>query len=44
MHERIIEYINSHDGVEWCTMEQMVAEFKSGNFGGAEVKGGAVLA
>lgn len=43
MHERIIEYINSHEGVEWRTMEEMVAEFKSGNFGGAEVKGGAVV-
>lgn len=41
MHERIIEWINSHKGVEWCTMEQMVEEFKSGRFEGAEVKGGA---
>ncbi|KAF2095121.1 glucose 1-dehydrogenase [Rhizodiscina lignyota] len=41
MHERIIDWINSHEGVEWCTMEQMVAEFKSGKFQGAEVTGGA---
>lgn len=41
MHENIIEYINSHEGVEWVTMEQMVAEFKAGRFAGAEVKGGA---
>jgi hypothetical protein len=41
MHERLFEYINSHEGVEWVTMEQMVDEFKSGKFKGAEVKGGA---
>lgn len=35
MHERIIEYINSHEGVEWMTMEEMVAEFKEGKFQGA---------
>lgn len=40
MHENIIEYINSHDGVEWVTMEQMVAEFKSGRMQGAKVEGG----
>jgi hypothetical protein len=40
MHERIIEYINGHAGVEWCTMEQMVKEFKDGNLQGVEVKGG----
>ncbi|QDS71931.1 hypothetical protein FKW77_000683 [Venturia effusa] len=31
MHERIIEYINKHEGVEWVTMEQMCDEFKSKN-------------
>ncbi len=41
MHERIIEYINSHEGVEWVTFEQMVDEFKSGQLQGAEVTGGA---
>ncbi|BCS19650.1 polysaccharide deacetylase family protein [Aspergillus puulaauensis] len=40
MHENIIEYINSHEGVEWVTMEQMVDEFKSGKIPGAVVEGG----
>ncbi|THX44149.1 glycoside hydrolase/deacetylase, partial [Aureobasidium pullulans] len=31
MHERIIEFINSHEGVEWVTFEQMSDEFKSKN-------------
>ncbi|KAJ9646634.1 hypothetical protein H2199_002683 [Coniosporium tulheliwenetii] len=31
MHERIIEHINKHEGVEWVTMEQMCDEFKSKN-------------
>jgi hypothetical protein len=41
MHERLIEYINGHEGIEWCTMGQMVAEFKEGKIAGVEVKGGA---
>ena len=40
MHERIIEYINSHEGVEWMTMEEMVREFKAGRIEGATVSGG----
>ena len=40
MHERIIEWINGHEGVEWVTMETMVKEFKEGRISGAEVKGG----
>jgi peptidoglycan/xylan/chitin deacetylase (PgdA/CDA1 family) len=40
MHERIIEWINGHEGVEWMTMEEMVREFKEGSIGGVEVKGG----
>ena len=28
MHERLIEYINTHEGVEWVTMGEMVNEFK----------------
>lgn len=28
---RIIEYINTHDGVEWKTMEQICDDFKSKN-------------
>jgi len=40
MHENIIEHINSHEGVEWATMEQIVDEFKSGKISGASVEGG----
>ncbi|KAK9450782.1 uncharacterized protein V1518DRAFT_411694 [Limtongia smithiae] len=29
MHERLIEYINSHEGVEWVTMGEMAADFKA---------------
>jgi hypothetical protein len=29
MHERLIEHINKHEGVEWVTMGQIVDEFKS---------------
>ncbi|KAL3495662.1 hypothetical protein BJX62DRAFT_222564 [Aspergillus germanicus] len=31
MHERLIEHINKHEGVEWVTMEQMCDDFKSKN-------------
>jgi peptidoglycan/xylan/chitin deacetylase (PgdA/CDA1 family) len=31
MHERIIEHINKHEGVEWVTMEQMCDDFKKNN-------------
>ncbi|KAH6877945.1 glucose 1-dehydrogenase [Alternaria rosae] len=41
LHERLIEWINGHEGVEWVTMEQIVDEFKSGNLSGATVEGGA---
>ncbi|KAL2785030.1 hypothetical protein BJX66DRAFT_347782 [Aspergillus keveii] len=41
MHENIIEYISSHEGVEWVTMEQMVDEFKAGRMPGATVEAGA---
>ncbi|KAH8805073.1 glucose 1-dehydrogenase [Xylogone sp. PMI_703] len=40
MHESIIEYISSHEGVEWVTLEQMVDEFKAGRMKGATVEGG----
>jgi len=40
MHQRLFEYINAHEGVEWVTMEEMVREFKEGRFGGVEVEGG----
>jgi hypothetical protein len=41
LHERLIEWINSHEGVEWVTMEQIVDEFRSGKLGGVTVEGGA---
>lgn len=31
MHERLIEHINKHEGVEWVTMAEMVDEFKGKN-------------
>lgn len=31
MHERIIEHINKHEGVEWVTMAEMSDHFKSKN-------------
>ena len=31
MHERLIEHINKHEGVEWVTMGQMADIFKSEN-------------
>lgn len=31
MHERLIEHINKHEGVEWVTMEQICDDFKSKN-------------
>ncbi|EMR66403.1 putative polysaccharide deacetylase family protein [Eutypa lata UCREL1] len=31
MHERIIEHINKHEGVEWVTMAEMCDYFKSKN-------------
>ncbi|PSN74608.1 glycoside hydrolase/deacetylase, partial [Corynespora cassiicola Philippines] len=40
LHERFIEWINGHEGVEWVTMEQIVDEFKAGKLGGVEVEGG----
>jgi hypothetical protein len=41
MHERIIEYINTHEGVEWMTMGEMAREFLEGRISGATVEGGA---
>ncbi|KAI9739655.1 MAG: hypothetical protein M1834_006373 [Cirrosporium novae-zelandiae] len=31
MHERLIEYINSHEDIEWMTLGEMAADFKSKN-------------
>lgn len=41
MHERLIEYINSHDGVEWCTFDKMVKLLKDGELDAAAGEGGA---
>ncbi len=43
MHERIIEWINQHDGVEWCTFEEMANKFKTGEIQGVEIEGGVDL-
>jgi peptidoglycan/xylan/chitin deacetylase (PgdA/CDA1 family) len=43
LHERFIEWINGHEGVEWHTMESMVDEFKAGRIGGVTVEGGVDL-
>lgn len=40
MHERLIEWINGHDGVEWCTFEEMARQFQSGEMQGVEIEGG----
>jgi hypothetical protein len=39
----LIEYFNTHEGVEWVTMEQMVKEFKEGKLQGVTVEGGAEI-
>ena len=31
MHERLIEWINTHEGVEWVPMIEMVEDFKRRN-------------
>lgn len=41
LHERFIEWLNGHEGVEWVTMEQIVDEFKAGKLSGVSVEGGA---
>ncbi|KAL2820117.1 glucose 1-dehydrogenase [Aspergillus granulosus] len=41
--QRFIEYVNSHEGVEWCTFGEMVDEFKAGRIAGVEVNGGFSL-
>ncbi|KAG9200293.1 hypothetical protein G6514_007117 [Epicoccum nigrum] len=38
LHERLIEWISGHDGVEWVTMEEVVDEFKSGRIRGVKVE------
>ena len=41
MHERLIEWINGHEGVEWCTFEEMARRFRAGEMQGVTVEGGA---
>jgi peptidoglycan/xylan/chitin deacetylase (PgdA/CDA1 family) len=40
MHERLIEWINTHEGVEWCTFGEMASRFRRGEMQGVEVEGG----
>ncbi|KAK4502922.1 hypothetical protein PRZ48_006349 [Zasmidium cellare] len=40
MHERIIEHINKHEGVEWMPLCDMAKEFLEGRMPGVEVEGG----
>ncbi|KAK2776339.1 hypothetical protein FQN52_003482 [Onygenales sp. PD_12] len=40
MHERIIEYINKHEGVEWMTFGEMAKEFREGKISGVTIEGG----
>ncbi|KAI4719061.1 glucose 1-dehydrogenase [Aureobasidium sp. EXF-10727] len=41
MHERIIAYINKHEGVEWMPFNCMAKEFLEGRIQGVEIEGGA---
>jgi peptidoglycan/xylan/chitin deacetylase (PgdA/CDA1 family) len=43
MHERLIEYINGHEGVEWMPMCEMAKEFLEGRIEGVKVEGGVDL-
>jgi hypothetical protein len=40
MHVRLIEYFNRFEGAEWCTVGEMVKEFKEGRISGVSVEGG----
>ncbi|PLB39135.1 polysaccharide deacetylase family protein [Aspergillus candidus] len=40
LHQRLIDYLNAHEGVEWCTFGEMVDEFKAGRIGGVQITGG----
>lgn len=41
MHERLIEWINEFDGVEWVTFHEMARRFRDGEMKGVTVEGGA---
>ena len=41
MHDRLIQWINTHEGVEWVPFEEMSRRFKAGEFPGVTVEGGA---
>lgn len=41
MGTSMIEYINSHEGVEWMPLSGMALEFKEGSITGVEIEGGA---
>lgn len=41
MQEKLIEHINSHEGVEWVPLEEMAKRFKEKALAGATVDGGA---
>lgn len=34
MHERFIEWVGGHEGVEWCTFDRMAEEFRTGGISG----------
>lgn len=40
LHERLIEWINQFEGVEWVTMEQIVDEFNADKIDGVTVEAG----
>lgn len=40
MHERLIEWINTHEGVKWVTFEEMARQFNAGEILGDVVEGG----
>ena len=40
LHERFVEWVNGHEGVEWVTMGDVVDEFKRGRVRGVRVEGG----
>lgn len=40
MHERLIDWINQYEGVEWCTFEEMADKLRAGEIDGVKVEGG----